>query len=46
MARTIDWASLEMQAADDEPSFFSLMTDRLANRQIACGITRTTPADT
>ena len=41
--RTIDWASLEMQAADDEPSFFSLMTDQLANRQIACGITRTTP---
>ena len=32
-----------MQAADDEPSFFSLMTDQLANRQIACGITRTTP---
>ena len=41
--RTIDWASLDMQAADDEPSFFSLMTDDLANRQIACGITRTTP---
>jgi tRNA uridine 5-carboxymethylaminomethyl modification enzyme len=42
--RTIDWALLEMQAADEEPSFFSLMTDSLANRQIACGITRTTPA--
>jgi tRNA uridine 5-carboxymethylaminomethyl modification enzyme len=42
--RTIDWTSLEMQAADDEPSFFSLMTDTLANRQVACGITRTTPA--
>ena len=41
--KTIDWASLDMQAADDEPSFFSLMTDHLANRQIACGITRTTP---
>ncbi len=41
--RTIDWASLDMQAADDEPSFFSSMTDRLANRQISCGITRTTP---
>ena len=40
--RTIDWASLDMQEADDEPSFFSLMTDQLANRQIACGITRTT----
>lgn len=42
--RTIDWAGLEMQAADDEPSFFSSMTDRLVNRQIDCGITRTTPA--
>jgi tRNA uridine 5-carboxymethylaminomethyl modification enzyme len=42
--RTIDWASLEMQAADDEPSFFSLMTDGLANPQISCGITRTTAA--
>ena len=41
--KTIDWASLDMQAADDEPSFFSSMTDRLANRQISCGITRTTP---
>jgi tRNA uridine 5-carboxymethylaminomethyl modification enzyme len=43
--RTIDWASLEMQAADEEPYFFSLMTDRVYARQIACGITRTT-ADT
>src|SRR6186713_2147754 len=42
--RTIDWAGLDMQAADDQPSFFSLLTDRLANRQISCGITRTTAA--
>jgi tRNA uridine 5-carboxymethylaminomethyl modification enzyme len=42
--RTIDWASLEMQAADDEPYFFSLMTEGLQARQIACGITRTVPA--
>lgn len=42
--RTIDWASLDMQAADEDPSFFSLMTDGLANRQVECGITRTTPA--
>lgn len=41
--RTIDWASLEMQEADEEPTFFSLMTERLHARQIACGITRTTP---
>lgn len=42
--RTIDWASLEMQAADEDPVPFSLMTDRIANRQIECGITRTTSA--
>jgi len=42
--RTIDWASLEMQAADEHPVPFSLMTDRIKNRQIECGITRTTPA--
>jgi tRNA uridine 5-carboxymethylaminomethyl modification enzyme len=42
--RTIDWASLEMQPADSEPYFFSLLTDRLECAQISCGITRTTPA--
>ncbi|MDH6231352.1 tRNA uridine 5-carboxymethylaminomethyl modification enzyme [Mesorhizobium soli] len=42
--RTIDWASLESQAADEQPAPFSLMTDRIANPQIDCGITRTTPA--
>jgi len=42
--RTIDWASLEMQAADEDPVPFSLMTDRIANEQIECGITRTTSA--
>ncbi|MGF7008169.1 tRNA uridine-5-carboxymethylaminomethyl(34) synthesis enzyme MnmG [Aminobacter sp. BE322] len=40
--KTIDWASLEKQAADDEPVPFSLLTDRIANPQIECGITRTT----
>ena len=33
-----------MQAADEDPVPFSLMTDRIVNRQIECGITRTTPA--
>ncbi|TKB08114.1 MAG: tRNA uridine-5-carboxymethylaminomethyl(34) synthesis enzyme MnmG [Mesorhizobium sp.] len=42
--RTIDWASLESQAADEDPVPFSLMTDRIANPQIHCGITRTTAA--
>lgn len=39
---TIDWASLEMQAGDDEPSPFSFLTDRITTPQIACGITWTT----
>ena len=42
--KTIDWSSLEMQSADDVPSFFSAMTDSLAARQVDCGITRTTLA--
>lgn len=42
--RTIDWASLESQAADDEQVPFSLLTDRIMNPQIDCGITRTTSA--
>jgi len=42
--RTIDWASLESQAADEDPVPFSLMTDRIENPQIHCGITRTTGA--
>jgi tRNA uridine 5-carboxymethylaminomethyl modification enzyme len=42
--RTIDWASLDKQAADPEPVPFSALTDRITNPQIACGIARTTPA--
>ncbi|MDX8462835.1 tRNA uridine-5-carboxymethylaminomethyl(34) synthesis enzyme MnmG [Mesorhizobium humile] len=42
--RTIDWASLESQAADENPVPFSLMTDAIVNPQIHCGITRTMPA--
>ena len=41
---TIAWDRLEMQAADDEPMPFSFLTDRIEVRQIACGITYTTPA--
>ena len=41
---TIDWASVEMQPGDDPPEPFSLLTERIANRQVECGITRTTPA--
>ncbi|TPL82709.1 tRNA uridine-5-carboxymethylaminomethyl(34) synthesis enzyme MnmG [Mesorhizobium sp. B2-3-14] len=42
--RTIDWASLESQTADENPVPFSLMTDRIVTPQIDCGITRTTTA--
>ncbi|MBB6465940.1 tRNA uridine 5-carboxymethylaminomethyl modification enzyme [Aminobacter lissarensis] len=42
--RTIDWASLDTQAADEDPVPFSLLTDRISNPQIECGITRTTEA--
>lgn len=42
--RTIDWQSLDKQAADADPLPFSLMTDRIETPQIECGITRTTAA--
>lgn len=42
--KTIDWSGLEMQEADDTPVPFSSLTSRITNPQIACGITRTTPA--
>jgi tRNA uridine 5-carboxymethylaminomethyl modification enzyme len=41
--RTIDWDSLEKQAADPDPVPFSLLTDRITTPQIECAITRTTP---
>ncbi|WP_336744655.1 tRNA uridine-5-carboxymethylaminomethyl(34) synthesis enzyme MnmG [Aureimonas altamirensis] len=40
--RTIDWASLEMQKPDETPYAFSYLTRKIENRQIDCGITRTT----
>ena len=39
--RTIDWAALEEQHADDPPVPFSTMTDKITVPQIPCGITRT-----
>jgi tRNA uridine 5-carboxymethylaminomethyl modification enzyme len=42
---TIDWASLELQHADEEPAPFSFLTERITNPQVACGITYTN-ADT
>ncbi|HKD28513.1 MAG TPA: tRNA uridine-5-carboxymethylaminomethyl(34) synthesis enzyme MnmG [Xanthobacteraceae bacterium] len=39
--RTIDWEQLEMQPGDDPPEPFSVLTGRINNPQIQCGITRT-----
>ena len=41
--RTIAWERLDSQAADDLPSPFSFLTDRITNPQVACGVTATTP---
>ncbi|MGJ3262913.1 MAG: tRNA uridine-5-carboxymethylaminomethyl(34) synthesis enzyme MnmG [Salinarimonas sp.] len=42
--RTIDWAGVAVQEADDDPVPFSALTGRIGTPQVACGITRTTPA--
>lgn len=42
--KTIDWAGVGRQGADDDAVPFSLMTDRISNPQIDCGVTRTTEA--
>jgi tRNA uridine 5-carboxymethylaminomethyl modification enzyme len=42
--RSIDWAALEMQAGDEPPEPFSVLTTSIKNPQIQCGITRTVPA--
>ena len=41
---TIDWSAVEMQPGDQPPEPFSALTERITNRQVECGITRTTPA--
>src|SRR5581483_4234745 len=42
--RSIDWQSVEMQPGDVPPEPFSMLTERIGNPQIQCGITRTTAA--
>ncbi|MCA3626463.1 MAG: tRNA uridine-5-carboxymethylaminomethyl(34) synthesis enzyme MnmG [Methylobacterium sp.] len=42
--RTIDWRACEQQFGDDPPEPFSALTKCIANPQVACGITYTTPA--
>ena len=41
---SINYDDLEMQPADDEPSYFSFLTNKLQNRQIKCGMTYTNDA--
>ncbi len=41
---TIDWAALERQPGDEPPEPFSALTERIANPQVECAITRTTAA--
>ena len=38
---TINYDDIEMQAADNEPYFFSFLTKKLKNKQISCGVTHT-----
>ena len=42
--RTIDWGAVEMQPGDDPPEPFSMLTRRIENRQVECGMTRTVDA--
>jgi tRNA uridine 5-carboxymethylaminomethyl modification enzyme len=42
--RTIDWGAIEMQPGDEPPEPFSVLTERIGNAQVQCGITRTTAA--
>ncbi|MEG8099095.1 tRNA uridine-5-carboxymethylaminomethyl(34) synthesis enzyme MnmG [Candidatus Liberibacter brunswickensis] len=39
--RTILWEKIEKQYADDNLVPFSFMTDKITNKQVECGITRT-----
>ena len=41
---TINYDELEMQPADEEPYYFSFLTNKLYNRQIKCGMTYTNDA--
>jgi tRNA uridine 5-carboxymethylaminomethyl modification enzyme len=42
--RTIDWAAVDMQPGDEPPEPFSVLTERIENPQVQCGITRTNAA--
>jgi tRNA uridine 5-carboxymethylaminomethyl modification enzyme len=42
--RSIDWEGLPPDPGDADPEPFSVLTDRIANPQICCRVTATTPA--
>lgn len=42
--RTIDWARLEEQKGDEDPSAFSILTTAITTPQVSCHITQTTEA--
>jgi tRNA uridine 5-carboxymethylaminomethyl modification enzyme len=42
-ARSIDCSQLDVQPGDERPQPFSFLTDRIAQEQMVCWITRTTP---
>jgi len=42
--RSIDWGAVEMQPGDEPPEPFSMLTERIENPQVECGITRTNTA--
>ena len=39
--KTINYDDIEMQAADNDPYFFSSLTKKLYNKQVSCGVTHT-----
>jgi len=41
--QTIDWACLEQQPGDSEPTFLSFLTEGVHAPQISCGLTHTNP---
>jgi tRNA uridine 5-carboxymethylaminomethyl modification enzyme len=41
---TIDWSAAQPQPGDDPPEPFSVLTERITNPRVQCGITRTTAA--
>ena len=42
-SKSINWSVLEVQEGDNPPEPFSMLTTKISNEQVACGITHTTP---